>query len=81
MNNDVLANLLRPQSFAEIVGQEAIVSILSRQAATKKIKHVYLFCGARGCGKTTTARVFAKALNDGEGHCVEIDAASNNGVD
>ena len=43
MNNDVLANLLRPQSFAEIVGQEAIVSILSRQAATKKIKHVYIY--------------------------------------
>ncbi len=81
MSNDTLATLLRPKSFAEIVGQESIVSILSRQTATKKIKHAYLFCGAHGCGKTTTARVFANSLNDNEGHVIEIDAASNNGVD
>lgn len=94
----------RPEIFEEILGQEHIVKILKYQIATDAVSHAYLFCGTRGTGKTTTARILAKAVNcladpDGEGrpcgHCenceairrgsfmdvVEIDAASNNGVD
>ena len=108
----------RPEVFSEILGQEHIVKILKYQIATDSVSHAYLFCGTRGTGKTTTARILAKAVNclsspgdglynvvdeNGEtiemtrpcGHCanciaikngtfmdvVEIDAASNNGVD
>lgn len=53
----------RPQNFDDIVGQDAIVTTLKNQLSTGKIGHAYLFCGMRGTGKTSTARVFAKALN------------------
>lgn len=53
----------RPQNFEEIVGQKAIVTTLKNQLKSGKIAHAYLFCGMRGTGKTSTARVFAKALN------------------
>ncbi len=53
----------RPQNFDEIVGQKAIVTTLKNQLKSGKIAHAYLFCGMRGTGKTSTARVFAKALN------------------
>lgn len=78
---EILANKWRPKSFAEVVGQPVIVSILSRQIETKTFKNVYLFAGPSGCGKTTTARIFAREINNGEGEPIEIDAASNNGVD
>lgn len=71
----------RPKSFAEIIGQNAVVSILQRQIATKSWKNVYLFCGSHGCGKTTTARIVASEINNGQGSPIEIDGASNNGVD
>ena len=91
----------RPEVFDEILGQEHIVKILKYQIATDGVSHAYLFCGTRGTGKTTTARILAKAVNclsDGDRPCgtcssceairqgsfmdvVEIDAASNNGVD
>lgn len=71
----------RPTSFAEVVGQPVIASVLSRQIETKQIRHAYLFAGPSGCGKTTTARIFAREINDGQGEPIEIDAASNNGVD
>ena len=57
----------RPKSFAEVVGQEAVVSILSRQVATGTFKNAYLFCGFFGCGKTTVARIMSNAINNGEG--------------
>ena len=91
----------RPEVFSEILGQQHIVKILKHQIETDTVSHAYLFCGTRGTGKTTTARILAKAVNclsDGErpcGHCancmaikdgtfmdvIEIDAASNNGVE
>ena len=94
----------RPERFNEIIGQKHIVRILQHQLETDNVSQAYLFTGTRGTGKTTTARILAKALNctgnpaDGQlpcGECenckaikegrfldvIEMDAASNNGVD
>lgn len=76
-----LPNKYRPKCFAEVVGQPTIISILSRQIETKTFRNSYLFCGPSGCGKTTIARIMANTLNNNEGEPIEIDAASNNGVD
>lgn len=59
----VFARKYRPQTFAEILGQEAIVTTLTNAIAQKRIAHAYLFAGPRGTGKTSTARIFAKGLN------------------
>ena len=53
----------RPKTFSEMVGQEAIVRALSNQAAGKRVAHAYLFCGSRGTGKTSAARIMAMAIN------------------
>ncbi len=92
----------RPARFSDVVGQDAVVTTLKNQVASGRAAHAYLFCGSRGTGKTTCAKIFARAVNcetpeDGDpcGHCaacqalsaennldiIEIDAASNNGVD
>ena len=92
----------RPRRFADVVGQQAIVTALQNQIRAGRIGHAYLFTGTRGTGKTTCAKIFAKAVNcldpqngDPCGQCavcrgiddgsildvVEMDAASNNGVD
>lgn len=93
----------RPDEFEEVKGQEHVVTTLKNQITHDRIGHAYLFCGTRGTGKTTVAKLFAKAVNcesplaDGSpcGECasckaisagtalnvIEIDAASNNGVD
>ncbi len=102
MATQALYRTWRPQFFTDMVGQEPIVTTLKNQIATGRVAHAYLFCGSRGTGKTTSAKIFARAVNcenprDGEpcGECavcraladencldvVEIDAASNNGVD
>ena len=76
-----LAVKYRPDTFENIVGQESVLKILNRQLELNDIKNVYLFSGASGCGKTTIARAFANAINKNVGNPIEIDAASNNGVD
>ena len=92
----------RPEIFDDVIGQDAIVRILKNQIESNRIGHAYLFCGSRGTGKTSTAKVFAKAVNclspvngnpclscdacqklslENNMDIIEIDAASNNGVD
>lgn len=71
----------RPNRFEDTVGQDMIVKILEKQLELNSFKNCYLFCGSSGCGKTTLARIFANAINQGQGSPIEIDAASNNGVD
>ena len=79
--NESLARFYRPKNFDDICGQDSIIKILKRQLDLKEFKNTYLFCGASGCGKTTTARAFANAINNGVGNPIEIDDASNNGVE
>ncbi len=63
MAYQTLYRTFRPQTFSEIVGQEAIVRALKNQVQTKRIAHAYLFCGSRGTGKTSAARIMAMAIN------------------
>ncbi|MFM8979095.1 MAG: DNA polymerase III subunit gamma/tau [Planctomycetia bacterium] len=63
MRHEVLSRKYRPQGFDEMVGQEHVARILSNAMASGRVGHAYLFVGPRGCGKTTTARIFAKAIN------------------
>lgn len=71
----------RPTKFNDVSSQTSIIRILSRQIDTNTFKNAYLFCGSSGCGKTTIARIFANEINKYQGNPIEIDAASNNGVD
>lgn len=76
-----LAVKYRPNDFNSVCSQEAIIRILTQQLNKHEIKNCYLFCGASGCGKTTIARIFANLINNHIGTPIEIDGASNNGVD
>ena len=98
----VLYQKYRPQTFAEVVGQENVVKTLQNEIISGSISHAYLFCGPKGTGKTSVARILAKAINCENRHgaepcnqcpsciaisngqavdLVEIDAASNRGID
>ena len=102
MSYTALYRKWRPDTFSDVKGQEHIVRTLKNQIESDRVGHAYLFCGTRGTGKTTIAKILAKAVNcehpiDGSpcGECavckaiangsslnvIEIDAASNNGVD
>lgn len=76
-----LAVKYRPKEFEDVVQQASTIRILMRQLELEQYAHCYLFAGASGCGKTTLARLFANKINKGMGSPIEIDAASNNGVD
>ncbi len=102
MASQVFYRKWRPQTLTEVVGQEPVTRTLRNALSASRISHAYLFCGPRGTGKTSTARILAKAVNcltNGKGEpcnacamcqaitearaldVIEIDAASNNGVD
>jgi DNA polymerase III subunit gamma/tau len=102
MTYKVIARKYRPQTFAEIVGQQHVTRTLANAIQSNRVAHAYIFSGVRGVGKTTTARILAKALNcakgptaEPDGTCdscreisagtsldvIEIDAASNRGID
>ena len=81
MAKESLAIKYRPRSFEDLTEQTAIKDILENQIKTKTFQHGYLFTGPAGTGKTTSARIFANMINDGKGNPIEVDAASNSGVD
>lgn len=76
-----LALKYRPSEFSDVCSQKSVIKILERQIQTDTIKNCYLFSGCSGCGKTTIARIFSNKINNGLGQPIEIDGASNNGVD
>lgn len=76
-----LANKYRPQVFDDLVGQEEVKLILKKQIEEDNLRSAYLFFGSAGCGKTTSARCMARSINGSLAGLVEIDAASNSGVD
>ncbi len=71
----------RPADFDEVRGQDHVVGVLEKAIKNKKVAHAYLFCGGRGTGKTSVARILAKRLGVTDKDLYEIDAASQNGVD
>ena len=76
-----LAVKYRPRTFSDVCAQSSVIKILTRQIEMNEFKNSVLFCGSSGCGKTTCARIVANMLNNGSGEPIEIDAASNNGVE
>ena len=76
-----LAVKYRPHDWSSVVEQSSTKIILQQQLESGEVKNAYLFCGPAGCGKTTCARIFAHDINKGEGNPIELDGASNNGVD
>ena len=76
-----LAIKYRPKTFDDVVEQGSVKQILQEQLRTNSHQNCYLFTGGAGTGKTTCARIFANEINEGKGNPIEIDAASNNGVD
>lgn len=80
-SSSVLYRKYRPQEWESVIGQEHIVNVLEGSLKLKRLSHAYLFAGSRGTGKTTVARIFAKAMRVSENDIYEIDAASNRGIE
>ena len=80
-NHTSLATKWRPQKWEDVCGQHTVVSILKYQIETETFKQAYLLCGKYGSGKTTIARLLARSINGNNHDIIEIDAASNNGVE
>lgn len=76
-----LAVKYRPKCWEDVTEQSVVRDILENQVRTKTVQSAYLFTGPSGTGKTTSARIFANMINDGNGNPIEVDAASNSGVD
>ena len=76
-----LAVKYRPKCWEDVTEQSVVKDILENQVKTKTVQSAYLFTGPSGTGKTTSARIFASMINDGKGNPIEVDAASNSGVD
>ncbi|MEX0918646.1 MAG: DNA polymerase III subunit gamma/tau [Candidatus Paceibacterota bacterium] len=81
MLNLALYRKYRPQKFSDIVGQDHIVSVLAGAVKSDKFAHAYLFSGSRGLGKTSIARILARALGTDDKDLYEIDGASNRGIE
>jgi DNA polymerase III subunit gamma/tau len=81
MSESSLYRKYRPQEFQAVRGQDHITSVLEAAITKAKLGHAYLFSGSRGTGKTSTARIFAKAIGTDPRDLYELDAASNNGVE
>ncbi len=79
--SDALYRKYRPRTFEEVRGQEQVVESLKSAIRTDNVGHAYLFVGSRGIGKTTLARIFAREIGTADHDLVEIDAASNRGID
>lgn len=76
-----LAAKYRPQAFEDVCGNVTVIKILKRAIETKNFKNIILFAGASGCGKTTLARIVARAINGTADGVIELDCASHNGID
>lgn len=81
IDTQALALKYRPKTFSDLTEQKSVVKILTYMIENKCFPNVMLFCGAAGTGKTTSARIMASLINNGQGTPIEIDAASNNSVD
>lgn len=81
VHHQALYRIHRPESFKDVIGQDSLVQALEEQIKTGTVGHAYLFAGSQGLGKTSVARIFARALGTSSKDLYEIDAASNNSVD
>lgn len=77
----VLYRKYRPQKFEDVIGQDHVVKVLEGQVKNGSISHAYIFSGTRGTGKTSMARIFAREIGTSQNDLVEMDAASNRGID
>lgn len=79
--HQALYRTYRPKTFKDVIGQDHIVPLLEKAITSNKVSHAYLFCGGRGTGKTSVARILAATLKTDPSDIYEIDAASNRGID